>query len=424
MRALAIRRGVTLIELLVTLAVASLVMVAITNAFLAQTRQYQSLAGRREVNSGGRLGLKMIEENLRLAGFGVDPNLAIAAYDSWDPDANGGAGGLASDTSFPDAIVVHQRDPSFQRAITAADSGTGTISFAAACPTCEAQLSEPLYRGQILLALCSGAQRYAYVTVRDTILAGPAATSVTLLAGPEPSSSPIGLPESRFRDVPALADPCFNTGDARLVKINRYAYFVAAFDEDGIDATPRMPFLMMHRGLDLNGDGTVDMLDAVPIAAGVEQMQIAYVMNTRPGDPVSVLGVGLTPGDRVPPPDGASAWDQPTTRPQFFDSYLNARRFTSNPANIRQVRVTLVIRSRRHNEAIGGEDMYTAADTAWSMGTLTSGATVWRQLENLVNPAREFNPSGRGYLRSVMRIAVSPKNLLMRSQFLPLNYGG
>ncbi|HYX92345.1 MAG TPA: prepilin-type N-terminal cleavage/methylation domain-containing protein, partial [Myxococcaceae bacterium] len=158
MRALAIRRGVTLIELLVTLAVASLVMVAITNAFLAQTRQYQSLAGRREVNSGGRLGLKMIEENLRLAGFGVDPNLAIAAYDSWDPDANGGAGALASDTSFPDAIVIHQRDPNFQRTITSA--GGGVINFQQPL-----RAGYPLLPGQILLALCSGAQQYTYVTV-------------------------------------------------------------------------------------------------------------------------------------------------------------------------------------------------------------------------------------------------------------------
>ncbi|HYX90503.1 MAG TPA: hypothetical protein VE782_02990 [Myxococcaceae bacterium] len=401
----------TLIEVLVTLAVASLVMVGITNAFLAQTRQYQSMAGRRDVQSGGRMGLKILEEKLRFAGYGVDPNLAISAWDSWDP----AAGALAGDTSFPDAIVIHERDPNFQRSISSA--GGGVINFLEPLKD-----GYPLLPGQILLALCSGAQRYTYVTVATR--AEPGALQVSLLGGTG-AASPIGPPPTRFRDLDGiLEDPCFDSGEARLVKIDRYAFFVSAFDDDGDQATRRLPFLMMHRGLDLNGDGTVDINDAVPIAVGVEQLQISYVMNTRATDPVRVLGV--TTANRVPPPDGANAWDQPTERPRFSDSYLSDRRFTSNPANIRQVRVTLVTRSRAHNAAIPGDNMYTAADAGWSAGTLTTGTTVWQQMENLATPASgsDFNPNGGGYLRSVMRMAVSPKNLLMRSQFLPPNYGG
>jgi type IV pilus assembly protein PilW len=406
------RRGMTLIELMVTLAVSSLVMVGITNAFLAQTRQYQSLTGRRDVQSGGRMGLTMIEEKLRMAGYGVDPHLAIAAYDSWDPEAAGGAGALTGDgdTSFPDAIVIHERDPNFQRQIVAAEPAFITFT---------PPLTQPIYPGQILLALCSGAQTYTYVTVAAAV----GNNRVDLLAAPEPNASPIGLPESRFRDQTGIiANNCFDSGEARLVKIDRYAFFVAAFDEDGSDGTPRLPFLMMHRGLDTNADNNVDIADAVPIAAGAEQLQISYVMNTRPTDPVSVLGVE----DRVPAPNGASAWDQQAERPRFSDPYLDNRRFTSNPANIRQVRVTLVTRSRTHNPALEGDNMYTSVDTAWSTGSLATGATVWRQMENLDNVSAdsEFYPNGRGYLRSVMRIAVSPKNLLMRSQFLPINFGG
>jgi type IV pilus assembly protein PilW len=418
------RRGMTLIELMVAMGVASLVMVGITNAFIAQTRQYQSLAGRRDSQSSARMGLTMIEDKLRLAGYGVDPNLAITAYDSWDAETTD----LAGDTKRPDAIVIHQRDPSFQRTIESAMAGS--IQFSV-------PLNPPgLMPGQILLALCSGARTYTYVTVKDQ--AKPNEKTVSLLTAPQDIASPVGFPESRFRGLsPTIDDPCFDTGDARLVKVDRYAFFVAAFDEDRNAATPKLPFLMMHRGLDVSGpagvpDNVVDINDAVPIAPGVEQLQIAYVMNTRPADPVVVLGVDPTGNDRVPPPDdvaaaalGMTAWDLDATRPRWGDSYLHANRFTSNPANIRQVRVTLVSRSKSRNEAVQGDKMYSSVDTAWSLGTLTGGTTVWRQLENLGDPAGTyFDPNSAGYLRSVTRIAVSPKNLFMRAQFLPPNSGG
>jgi type IV pilus assembly protein PilW len=407
----------TLIELMVAMGVASLLMVGITEAFLSQTRQYQSMAGRRDAQWSARMGLTLIEEKLRLAGYGVDPHLAITAYDSWNADANV----LAADTSFPDAIVIHHRDPGFQRQIVRADSAS--IDFDAACapPQCQGPLTRPLLPGQILLALCSGARTYTYVTVAAQ--ANPGDTTVFLLGGTQ-DASPIGFPETRFRDDSGIInDPCFDTGDARLVKIERSAFFVSAFDDDGIAETSPVPFLMMHRGLDLNGSGA-DIDDAVPVAAGVEQLQIAYVMNTRATEPVSVLGVDVNGLDRVPPPDGATRWDVDAERPRWGDSYSNARRFTSNPANIRQVRVTLVTRAKSRNQQVEGDQMYSAADTAWSLGTLTGGTTVWRQLENLADPPTEFNPNGRGYQRSVTRIAVSPKNLFMRAQFLPPNYGG
>ncbi|HEY0096189.1 MAG TPA: prepilin-type cleavage/methylation domain-containing protein, partial [Archangium sp.] len=56
---------------------------------------------------------------------------------------------------------------------------------------------------------------------------------------------------------------------------------------------------------------------------------------------------------------------------------------------------------------------------------LPSGATPWRQLENLgTTPARDFDPRGGGFTRAVLREAITPKNLLMRSQFIPVHRGG
>ncbi len=50
---------------------------------------------------------------------------------------------------------------------------------------------------------------------------------------------------------------------------------------------------------------------------------------------------------------------------------------------------------------------------------------AWRQLENLgTTPAPAFDPRGGGFSRAVLREAITPKNLLMRSQFIPIHRGG
>ncbi len=124
------------------------------------------------------------------------------------------------------------------------------------------------------------------------------------------------------------------------MKVDRYSFFVQAFDDDGDNATAPVPYLMLHRGIDIATPGGVDEADAVPIAAGVEQLQLACVMNAdmRKTAPPAILGVN-NPNE---PPFG-EAWDadgmQPgRERPAMKDSYPDAKCFTSNPANVRLVR--------------------------------------------------------------------------------------
>ena len=47
-------RGMTLIEVLVTSVIAMLVLTALTSIFLAQSRQYQTMASRRDAQAGSR----------------------------------------------------------------------------------------------------------------------------------------------------------------------------------------------------------------------------------------------------------------------------------------------------------------------------------------------------------------------------------
>ncbi len=394
--------GFTLIEMLMTLAITSIVTVGIMGTLISQARQYQSLASRRSAQSGNRQGITQLDNALRNAGYGLDPDRAFLAYDGFNVGAPASA-----DLAFPDAVSIHMRDPLFQRAVV---SATATkVTFATA-------LTEPLRKGQILLVLCNGAASYAYVTVGVTAAAGATfATLDNVLGGAE---SPISAPGPRFHEQAKLAGACYQSGVA--VKVDRNSFYVASFDDDGNPSTPNQtPYLMLHRGQDLNADGLIDANDSVPVAVGVEQMQLAYVMNATAAAPL-VLGV-----TSAKVPGWGDGWANSVAGPKWTDLYSAAERFVNHPANIRQVRVTLVTRGTQRNEAIAGDDYFNPALPTYSETLASTGTIAWKQMEDLAaTPDPRFNPKGGKYPRTAFRLSVSPKNLLTRSQFLPPNSWG
>jgi type IV pilus assembly protein PilW len=407
MRAPRPSRGFTLIELMTTVAISSVAIMAIAFALITQTQQYHAQSNRRVAQSNARQALTFLQDQLHMAGYGVDPDRAIIAFDSFDA-ANPAAAAL----NFPDAITLHARDPLFQRTVTGANNAR--INFSQA-------LTQPIPQGQILLLLCGGASAHLYVTASQTAAVGD--TSVNLAAAAAGAESPLTSPGPRFHQQDQIAsDPCFTdfTQPPTLVKVDRAAFYVARFDDDANAGTPSVPYLMMHRGTDLNGDGAVNAQDASPISDGVEQLQIAYVLNTTSNAPPLVAGVN----DAVPWGD---SWDanSPPPRPRMRDSYRAASRLTHHPANIRQVRVTLV--ARGPNTGVAQGDDFHDPDLASSTGTEVTGLGVpWRQMENLGEDPAQLSPSGGGYERMLLRVSVAPKNLLMRGQFLPPNgtFGG
>lgn len=408
-------RGFSLIELLMSVAIASLVMVGISAAFIAQAQQYQAHSGRRDAQSSARVGLGFIEDRLRLAGYGVNPNLAVQVVDSFDAQS----GTRAAATNFPDALIIHHRDLDFSRMIASGGASAGSL-------TLQTALKSPLRQGQILLALCTSPKeavnqsdrRYAYVTVGATTTAN--ALTVTLMAPGQANVTLDGAPDDQFRQNVLLDNPCFDTGTAVLVKVERFAFYVNNYDDDGDNgvSTPNVPYLMMHRGLDMNGDGTIAAADAQPLASAVEQLQVSVVLNSAPGQQPQLLGV--TDATRIP---DLATFDSAATRPMLSDAYTAPIRTQVNPANIRQVRVTLVSRSTSTNTALEGDTVFAQGPT--SSGTLGDGTVFWQQMENLTEPVNAvYRPVGGGFVRTVRRVTVSPKNLLMREQFLPHGFGG
>ncbi|WP_224364325.1 PilW family protein [Hyalangium versicolor] len=439
-------RGFTLLELLVGAAVGAVVLLGISLAFISQAQQYQAHASRRGVQANARQALVFMGRHLRMAGYGVDPDRAILAYDSYN------AAGDQQEPGYPDALVVHWRDGLFRR--RAASVSSTLISLQPSEP-----LREPLRQGQILLVMCERDPNFpdpsvdenpphVFVTVGQYAPAG--ATDIALDQTPKTSApnSPLLAPGRFFHEQvdPGFAHPCFSRQPPHVLLVHRAAFFVALYDDDGIaSTTERTPYLMMHPGLDMpsasnvQGDGVIDRNDAVPVAEGVEQLQVAYILDTNNRDADKtplILGVNAP----MPPDHYGENWEERdlVNLPHgwFFNVGLNAvdpqeipyKRLLDHPANIRQVRLTLVSRSSIPDAQIEGDNLLMRPDnTPYPDGApLANGTIPWRHLENLLQDpiASGLSPSGGHYYRGILRESITPKNLLLNRQFAPINPGG
>jgi type IV pilus assembly protein PilW len=407
-------RGFTLVELLVGAAVGAVVLVGISLTFISQAQQYQAHASRRALQASARQSMAFMGRQLRMAGYGVNPDRAILAYDSFNAQANASADG------FPDAFVVHSRDPLFRRIVNSAAPDLLTVTE---------PLRAPLRRGQILLVVCGSRSSdnppHAFVTVSEEVATGALEIPLENIPAAGAPNSPIGPPGRLFHEQDVLDDvPCFNDGSAQVVRINRFAFYVDTFERNGLST----PYLMMHQGLDVTGDGTIDINDSVPVAEGIEQLQVAYILHTPDDDPPIIRGVEAA----MPASHYGEEWERidhtrhepgwffnPNNR--FSPDQLEDLRDEDHPANLRQVRVTLVARSSVPDPSYAGDDLMLRPDgSPYPDGAaLEDGQLPWRHLENLENPVPAFTPRGGGFYRAILRESITPKNLLLNRQFVP-----
>lgn len=388
-------RGFTLVELLTSLAVTSVVMLGVTATVIGQARAYDIGARTRDSVGQARSSMSFIERKLELAGYGVDPRFVFdfSGVRDWG-------------TAGPDELVFYSRDPSFRaRGMVTGLAGPPGGAF-------QVDLTEPLkvrlFKGQFVQLVCVSGSRMAVGQVTATT--APGATSLPLSNAPAFSAQ-------QFPGEPARPGACEAAGSPVLVtKVDRYRFFVARVDEGG--AAPRS-ILFLDRGLDFKGghplnepaqganpelttwNSPAQLAEMVPLVFDVDDFQVAYFMNRPP------LG-GVDAVDKSP--NGNDNWilgDAPTdVRPVGVDAgvpaptydapYNDNRRFNASSANIRGVRVTVVVRST-----------FKRASTAGSLNKPIGG-------ENRPASAPD------GFARSVLQIEVPTPNLASRSAFAPL----
>ena len=367
------RRGFTLIEVLISVAILAFVISGISVVLIKQSQASAMQIGKRDLEENGRLALLDLDRAIREAGYGITP---IAAFDfdrfacttPGTPSTCPNGGRDRSDG--PDELVLAWRDPSFVRTLTT-KTGAGPYTV-----TLSAALKQPLKAGRIVQLLCTGAEPSAYVAMNADAAAGDTSLTLRTLTNAD-----------GYFPTAAPGDGCF--ASASMFLVERARYYVAN-DPTGV------PSLYRDRGR-----GYQELL-----YKGIEDLQISYDIGQPPAGSAFATGgltpaaapgcsnggvatwsFGACPGSTGAPAEGATAPDWRN------DTYDSVNRYTGNPANIRNVNVYVVARALRQSADRTGDAVPAIAN----------------------RPARAADT----FRRSVLSISEQPKNLLSRAHFLP-----
>jgi type IV pilus assembly protein PilW len=338
--------GYTLIELLIATTVGLFVIAVTVGVFLTQQSAFYAIDLARSAQDASREAMLEVEPALRRLGYGVDPRYAIDMrnYACVTPPCRDKIDG-------PDEIVFVSRNPNYQwvdnnvtvngtTCVTVGGCFSGNswpiTKVTATTLTITANGGEQLLKGRVLIAVCANGAQMTMSTVQATTPASAAVAGQTLNIPLVPTVAGNPYVENNY------ASSCFSSAGAGLFLVDRYRYAVYAFNNK--------PYLMLDSGLDLNLNGVTpdqgDLNDLIPIAKGVEDMQVAYGYT-----PSSVLGLALAAPDsnaNWTVGDASGVLEEPNpalAAPLYSTGLTDPSRFNLNPTNIRQVRITLSVRS-------------------------------------------------------------------------------
>lgn len=340
-------RGFTLLEMMVGGAMGVFAVTLVLGVFISQNASFQSLDLVRQMNAGGRDASLELQISLKRAGYGIDPNLAF------DFTCGGQPAGTKCHDSYngSDDLKFYARNPNYvytpQNAACSTAGGcynggyawpiTAVVNNTTITVTLGAVTLRP---GQTVVALCPAGTNPVYAKVTGTGITG---TGVSLNISPTINTRTPGTPDTTSLIGDSQYSSCHAGGGLFLV--DQYHYFVTTLNNE--------PWLVLDTGLDYNGNGILppaDQNDLVPVARGVEDMQVAYqlgvpLLSPTPTAPDSnqdwVIGNNAA----------VAAVEEPN--PTATATQSGAANGSLNPGNIRGVRVSFVIRSMIPDRSLG-----------------------------------------------------------------------
>lgn len=393
-------RGVTLLELVVAMAVSTLVAAAGVVLLVSQQRAFRSGSDDRAMQETARMALEEITSGLRMAGYGLDPVLAFDFGDLANvridrappgilvavPGRNCATPVACRDSeAAADELVFRSRDPAFNHLTTAAAT-TSKLEITG-------PLNAPLRKGQILQVAClSGTLDWAFVTVGADRPAttGAGSVEITLKAG---AGTDFPLQNAW------LDRPCFQVpGQVSVLKVDQFRYVVRYFDAAGAtadwNAVGARPFLLLDRCLTDPDEPAV----LTPVAADVEDLQITYLFPSAIVP--AAAAVPPTPGTQLADGEGGIDRAPAVGAPAYGSLRGDPTRATNHPANIRGVRVAISVRSALPRPSPGSD------------------------ADNLIPAAgnrRDTASGDTGYRHMLFETTVAPRNLDARTPYLPAN---
>jgi type IV pilus assembly protein PilW len=367
-------RGFTLVELLVGSTVSTLVLVAVAASVLAINNAYQRNGMVRQVTESSRVAFSFLERSLRLAGYGLPPELAFSfdpaglpgvVKDNFTGTIAGQGGSPGWGTFVTDDLAFRYRDSAWMR--------RGSLDISRAPYALSLQADTPTFgkalpAGQPIMVACSGAQRFFVGRLQGAV-------------APESRGATLVVHGWGFDTIPP--DCVRNSSFIMLVHEKR----VRVIEQGG------RPYLVVFHSWDPRSE------DYDPLAMDVESFQVTYLMNRPSG----------SSGVSVPAPDASASrpnWvlgdetsrallpDPNAPRPTYDTPYQDPLRFTAHPTNIRGVQLGLTVRAPRQ---LSGER------------------------SNLPQPLGNYLPPQvpDGYLRSTVETTLRVPNMNSRAFFTP-----
>jgi type IV pilus assembly protein PilW len=382
---------------MVAMAVGAVVLAALFYVVTGQQTAYYQGHLQRGAQGAARAALQYVEDRVQMAGFGMDASLAFD-FDRYVPLPCPAqeAPCLRDKVNGNDELVFYSRNPRYWVPETYDPPGLPLTnppvpaqpvgnawrisSVDANTVIIDAHGQDTFTKGQILQAVCRGAESYAYFTVAANVQIGGTRGDIVQGTRIPLVASSAGDPfrrQAAFLPQGGATHPCFNMGTARLFLIDRYRFHVrpiAVPRTRGEGTVPQgefRPYLVLDRGLDANGNGPDDA-DEIVLAEGIEIFQVAYVMTNgglaprgtvvgqpiafaqgmpgvRGGDAMTTLAfpgplAGISPNA---PEYAQTSWAQFAVGPPPDDN-----RMTDHQANIRAVRISIVARGPDPDPAV------------------------------------------------------------------------
>jgi type IV pilus assembly protein PilW len=423
-------RGFTLIEAVITLAVSAVVLAGALAAVNEQNRVYTKNQRLRTAQATSRDALLYLERTLPLAGYGMDPALALD-FQWYTGPCPAAIGTCSRDrTDDADELVFYTRNPNYW---VPPENADGTLpdlfpptagdpftppkgkawalravdKVGNASITIDAHVGDSFLPGQILQLACPASLNYAYVTVSTRAPAAGAyaaeTASVSISLQPVVSSDPF-----RRQDV---AGKFASLASCRVFQIDRYRLHVTPVAQGG---GRFVPLLMLDDGVNAE----------VPLAEGVEAFQVAYVFADAAAGTAgttsaaaitflyanndqTVTGTGTNRIARTAFPGNDPTASQTAYAPSSFYTYAytSDARKTVHQANIRALKIGLVIRSTDIDPAA------LRANAVSAVGLLNQSALpTW-----LSSEPKMAQLGTDGYQRVRVETTINLPNMLVRS---------
>jgi type IV pilus assembly protein PilW len=333
-------RGFTLLELMVGGAVGVFAVTLILGVFISQNASFQSLDLVRQMNANARDASLELENSLKRAGYGIDPNLAF------DFTCPGQPAGTKCHDSYngTDDLKFYARNPNYQYTPQNAALGCNTVGGClgggamwkiVAAPTSTSITAtlgslDTIQKGRIVMAVCADSTHPVYATVTSTgPLSGPGNIAMSIAITASTSTSLVG--DTAF-------NVCHTTG--YLMLVDQYHYYVTTLNNE--------PWLVLDTGIVY--DAVTASNNLIPVARGVEDFQVAYLLGVPFVSPVPTAPDSNT--DWIVGNNAANAAiEEPN--PAAALTQNGAANGSLHPGNIRGVRISMVLRSPIPDRSLG-----------------------------------------------------------------------